>query len=70
MQVTAFATPRHPDWRWRIVNYAGDIVEESSATFPTIHAAVTEGSRRLRAMDAVDTSVRVNPYRSTGHLRG
>jgi hypothetical protein len=65
MQVTAFATPRSPDWRWRIVNYAGEVVEESHVTFPTIRDAVAEGSRRLKEMDAVDTSVRANPYRPT-----
>jgi len=32
MQVTAFSTPRNPDWRWRIVNYAGEILEESRDT--------------------------------------
>ena len=65
MQVTAFATPRSPDWRWRIVNYAGEVVEESHRTFPTIRDAVAEGARRLKEMDAVDTSVRANPYRPT-----
>ena len=29
MQVTAFLTPQEPDWRWRIVNYAGETIEES-----------------------------------------
>ena len=70
MQVTAFATPRDPDWRWRIVNYAGEMVEESRVTFPTIRDAITEGARRLRDMNATDTSVRANPYRPTWHARG
>jgi len=26
MQVVAFSTPVHPEWRWRIVNYAGEVV--------------------------------------------
>src|SRR3989442_1222645 len=29
MQVVAFSNPSQPDWRWRIVNYAGEMVEES-----------------------------------------
>lgn len=69
MQVIAFATPRRPDWRWRIVNYAGEMVEESFHEFSTIAAAVAAGGRRLRELDVVDVSVRANPYGSTSHLR-
>ena len=36
MQVIAFSTPTCPDWRWRIVNYAGEVIEESQSTFRTI----------------------------------
>jgi hypothetical protein len=68
MQVTAFATPRQPDWRWRIVNYAGEIVEESRATFATIALAVADGTKHLRGLD-VDRSVPRAPYRSTSYLR-
>jgi hypothetical protein len=56
MQVTAFSTPTRPEWRWRIVDYAGTLVEESSAGFATIAAAVAEGAERLRRMDRIDTS--------------
>ncbi len=70
MQVIAFSTPTHPDWRWRIVNYAGEMVEESFDIFQTIGAAVAAGAQRLREMDGVDLSVRRNPYASTSHLRG
>ena len=52
MQVTAFSTPKKPDWRWRIVNYAGETIQESRETFPTIAAAVARGTQymsRLRA---------------------
>jgi hypothetical protein len=69
VQVIAFATPRNPDWRWRIVNYAGEMVEESFHEFSTIAAAVEAGGRRLRELDVVDVSVRANPYGSTSHLR-
>ena len=47
MQVVAFSTPSRPDWRWRIVNYDGHMVEESYVTFPSIATAVTDGARRL-----------------------
>jgi hypothetical protein len=69
MQVVAFSTPRDPLWRWRIVNYAGETIEESRETFPTIAGAVEVGSRRLRRMDIVDTSTPSHPGRSTRHLR-
>jgi hypothetical protein len=70
VQVIAFATPASPDWRWRIVNYAGEMVEESYDVFLTIAGAVAAGAQRLREMDGVDVSVRANPYGSTSHLRG
>ena len=69
MQVAAFSTPASPDWRWRIVNYAGELVEESHDTFPTIASALEQGSKRLRVMDVVDNSVPFHPHRSTRHLR-
>jgi hypothetical protein len=48
MNVLAVSTPGDPDWRWRIVDYHGQTVEESYTTFPTIAAAVTEGRERLQ----------------------
>ncbi len=62
MNVFAFCTPRRPEWRWRIVNYAGEIIEESEATFPSIASAVAEGAKRLQSMDTVDRSTRPSPY--------
>jgi len=56
-------------WRWRIVNYAGEIVEESRDTFATIASAVEHGSKRLAQMGGVDNSVPYGHYRSTRHLR-
>lgn len=47
MQVTAISTPRQPEWRWRISDYAGTTVEESAVTFATIAAAVAAGRERL-----------------------
>jgi hypothetical protein len=56
MQVTAFSTPARPDWRWRIVNYAGEIIAESREEFPTIAAAIARGTARLTRMHIVDQS--------------
>lgn len=69
MQVTAFSTPGQPDWRWRIVNYAGEAIEESRGTFRTISAAVAEGTRRMGEMNLVDRSVRPPRYRSASRPR-
>lgn len=69
MNVLAFSTPTCPDWRWRIVNYAGEMVEESESTFSSIARAVAEGRKRLAQMSTTDTSVPRPLYRSTTHLR-
>jgi hypothetical protein len=71
VQVAAITTPQdNLLWRWRIVNYAGEVVEESRATFPTIASAVENGSKRLRQMDVVDNSVPYQPHgRPTRHHR-
>jgi hypothetical protein len=58
MQVIAFSTPRSPDWRWRIVDYAGDMIEESYQTFASIEIAVADGNRRLREVDDRDSASR------------
>ena len=69
MDVTAFCTPNRPDWRWRIVTYAGELVEESYESFATIRLAVAEGTKRMRALNVVDRSTPPRGYRSTSHLR-
>jgi hypothetical protein len=69
MNVLAFSSPNRPDWRWRIVNYAGEMVEESQTSFATIAIAVAEGKRRLLEMNSPDHSVPRSFYRSTTHLR-
>jgi len=48
MNVLAFSSPRHPDWRWRIVDYGGVTIEESSLSYPTIAEAVAAGSAQLQ----------------------
>ncbi len=70
MQVGAFSTPSSGGWRWRIVDYAGEILEESHETFPTIAEAVAQGAKRFTKMNVVDRSVAPRPYRSTSHLWG
>jgi hypothetical protein len=69
MQVTAFSTPAQPDWRWRIVSYAGEIIEESRDVFPTIAAAVAAGTTRLLKMDIIDRSVAAPRRWTAGHRR-
>ena len=56
MQVTAISTPRYPEWRWRISDYAGETVEESHVGFPSIAAAVAAGTERLGGLNVVDRS--------------
>lgn len=56
MQVVAVSTPRYPEWRWRITDYAGEIVEESHVGFPSIAAAVAAGTERLVSMNVIDRS--------------
>jgi len=56
MQVTAISNPRHPLWRWRITDYAGELIEESRDGFPTISAAVAAGTKRMVSMNVVDRS--------------
>jgi hypothetical protein len=63
VNVLAYSTPGSPDWRWRIVDYAGETVAESSRTFTTIADAVTAGREHLSRMNP-DA-----PYRSTRYLR-
>jgi len=54
VNVVAFSTPSRPDWRWRIVNYNSETVEESSASFSTIAEAVAAGTRRLHQQSDQD----------------
>lgn len=69
MQVAAFARSRDEGWRWRIVNYAGDVIEESSDTFGSIAAAIANGSARLVKLNVVDRSEPFRPWRRSSHLR-
>jgi hypothetical protein len=55
MQVIAICSPSRPDWRWRIVDYLGQSVEESDLIFASIEGAVAAGKERLDAMALRDT---------------
>jgi len=74
MQVTAFSSPASPEWRWRICGYAGEMVEESYSGFPTIAAAMTNGTERLgqinleQVQDA-DRSMAARSYRLAARHR-
>ena len=66
MNVVAVSTPHQPGWRWRIVNYGGEIVEESSSGFATIAQAVAEGTQHLRRQEDRDLAARpssASPWR-------
>jgi hypothetical protein len=67
MQVTAVATLGQSDWRWRIVNNAGEIVEEPREGFPDMAVAISEGKKRLEGMNSVDRSKR--PFITTRGYR-
>jgi hypothetical protein len=69
MNVLAFCSPASPQWRWRLVNYSGETVAESSNTFFTIAAAITAGRQHLSEMNLDDRFVPASPYRSTPYLR-
>lgn len=67
MQVAAIAKAADRGWRWRIVNYAGEVIEESPDTFVSIAAAVAEGSARLVTLNVVDRSEPSRPWRRVSH---
>lgn len=69
MMVTAFCTPDRPEWRWRIVAYSGDVVEESRDTFASIAAAVAKGNARMAELNVVDRSTPSRHWRSPSQAR-
>jgi hypothetical protein len=50
MNVLAVSSSRVADWRWRIVDLQGETLEESSAKFPTIGAALAAGTEHLQIL--------------------
>jgi hypothetical protein len=69
MQVIAVARPGSTVWRWRIVSYAGDLVEESADSFPTIAVAIAQGARRMASLNRVDDTIARNPSRWVSRAR-
>jgi hypothetical protein len=67
MQVAAVTKAEDRGWRWRIVNYAGDVIEESAELFGSIAAAVAQGSARLGTLNLVDRSEPTRPWRRVSH---
>ena len=55
MNVVAVSTPASPGWRWRILDYSGQMVEESDGTFGSIESALAHGVERIRARDKSDS---------------
>jgi len=56
MDVLAISTEK--GWRWRIVDHAGEVVEQSRDTFATVGAAFESGAERLPSIDAEPTVTR------------
>lgn len=63
VQVVAIATPGSRDWRWRIVDYSGGMMEESRETFASIATALASGAKRLTDMNAHARTAVVPPFR-------
>jgi hypothetical protein len=70
MYVTAFSSPRHPQWRWRITDINGAVIEESESTFDTITLAVASGTERLVHVNDDDRPLLSSrPWGTRHHLR-
>jgi hypothetical protein len=69
MQVVAFSSPRDPEWRWRILEDSGAVIEESRDRFPTISAAVAAGTERLVRMNVSDRTELLAPPSRTRWAR-
>jgi hypothetical protein len=57
MTVVAVSVPGQPGWRWRIVDYHGETVEESDAIYGTMALALAEGRERLRHQPRRDAPI-------------
>jgi len=50
MNVLAFSTARATEWRWRIVDLQGEMLEESGARFPNLAEALAAGTEHLQRL--------------------
>jgi hypothetical protein len=66
MNVFAFSTPRSAEWRWRLVDHDGAMLEESSSRFPTMQEALAAGTEQLQIRRDRD---RPRPAVATRHRR-
>ncbi|MFL4999862.1 MAG: hypothetical protein ACJ8DY_05705 [Xanthobacteraceae bacterium] len=48
MNVFAFSSPDTAQWRWRIVDQQGEMLEESFDRFPTMDEALAAGTEQLQ----------------------
>jgi hypothetical protein len=72
MDVVAISTPASSGWRWRIIDYSGEMVEESNTTFASIASATADGMERIRARDDAESASatrRHDPARWRGRPR-
>jgi hypothetical protein len=71
MNLLAFATPRHPgEWRWRIVGYTlDDVMEESTAVFPTMAGALAAGQLRVSEINTRESAPGHSISRSVTYSR-
>jgi len=65
----AFSSPSDPEWRWRILDYSGVMIEESRERFPTIAAAVAAGTAQLVKMNVSDRAELFAPSSRTRWAR-
>jgi hypothetical protein len=61
MNVVPISVPSSGEWRWRIVDYSGQMLEESAGTFPSIDSAVADGVARMRARQRRDVTAPGQP---------
>jgi hypothetical protein len=66
VRVYAVSSPRRPDWRWRIVDTEGQMLEESSTSYPTIALAMAAGAEQVQLRLDRD---RPAPARAPWHRR-
>jgi hypothetical protein len=66
MNVFAVSTSSGGEWRWRIVGYQGETLEESGSRFTTMAEALAAGADQLQVLRDRD---RPPPARAPWHRR-
>ena len=57
MTVVAVSIPSQVGWRWRIVDYNGETIQESDAVFSTMGRGLAEGRERLGHLPERDAPI-------------